>query len=322
MLFKPFILFVYIASLCLLLVGTLSSADGLCRPDDRMNKFGRNNCRKGFCFDYTLVYILAGPLGLAIGQTESVILDHHALVGFTRDDTIAEGRKAVAFFKAQYDIDFDHLTDAQILSGEHLDPGGSGATFAPMVVQTEETLRLYMAATKCGYDFLNIPIHDAAWILQFGNDHPPTSGNVNETVPAESFSVFGSYIIDICGGEYNSHRFCTNILQPKRSRGPLFIRYQSRVFIGPPTAQLSEPFLVVNCDLVSDDLGRGIIRGTLFVDGERDSDQGRSEASNFGGVLGGLIYRLCQSIPTNIPEADPEPPPPAHPQILHGSATE
>ena len=50
--------------------------------------------------------------------------------------------------------------------------------------------------------------------------------------------------------------------------------------------------------------------------------QGRSEASNFGGVLGGLIYRLCQSIPTNIPEADPEPPPPAHPQILHGSATE
>ena len=55
----------------------------------------------------------------------------------------------------------------------------------------------------------------------------------------------------------------------------------------------------------------------------RDHRQGRSEASNFGGVLGGLIYRLCQSIPTNIPEADPEPPPPsAHPQILHGSGTE
>ena len=30
-----------------------------------------------------------------------------------------------------------------------------------------------------------------------------------------------------------------------------------------------------------------------------------------GGVLGGLIYRLCQSIPNNIPEADPEPPPPS-----------
>ena len=143
------------------------------------------------------MFILTGPLGITIGQTESLILDHYAIIGFTPDDTIAEGRKAIAFCKAQYDIGFDHLPDAQILSGEHLDPGGSGATFAPMEVQTEETLRLYMAATKCGYDFLNIPVHDAAWILQFGNDHPPTSGNVNETVPAGSFSVFGSCIIDI-----------------------------------------------------------------------------------------------------------------------------
>ena len=218
------------------------------------------------------MYILAGPFGLALGLTESLILDHYALVGFTRDDTIAEGRKAIAFFKAQYDIDLGSLTDAQILSGEHPDPGGSGATFVPIEVESEETLRLYMVATPCGYDFLNIPFKDVAWRLLFTNDHPPTSGNVNETVPAGSSSVFGSYIIDICGGEYNSHHFCTNILQPKRSRGPLFIRYQTRVFIAPPQPPLTEAPQIINCDLNSEVLGPGVIRGTLFVDGVRDSD--------------------------------------------------
>ena len=37
-----------------------------------------------------------------------------------------------------------------------------------------------------------------------------------------------------------------------------------------------------------------------------DTDRGAARPQ----TLGGLIYRLCQSIPTNIPEADPVPPPP------------
>ena len=237
-----------------------------------MNKFGRNNCRKGFCFDYTLVYILTGPLDFLFGLPESAILDHYARVGFTRDDTIAEGRKAIAFFKAHYDIDFGFLTDDQILSGSHNDLGGSGTTFSPIGVDTEETLRLYMAATKCGYDFLNVLVNDAAWILQFGNDHPPASGNVNETVPAGSSAVFGAYIIDICGGEYNSHRFCTNILQAKRSRGPLIIHYQSRVYVPPPQLPLTTPFLLSDCLLENEDFGPGTLRGLGFLDGLRDTD--------------------------------------------------
>ena len=46
--------------------------------------------------------------------------------------------------------------------------------------------------------------------------------------------------------------------------------------------------------------------------------RGAARPQTWGG--GGLIYRLCQFTPNNIPKADPEPPP--HPQILHGSATE
>ena len=254
----------------LFLALALSLTDGDCRPNDRMNKFGRNNCRDGFCYDYILMFLLTGPLELVTADSEDVLLDHYAVVGYDRDQTIAEGRRAADYFYALYSIDFRGLSDADILTGNHTDLA-SGAVFAPFIVYSEETLRLYMAATKCGFDFLNVPMLDAGWSLAFFQDHPPTTGNVSEIVPAGSFSVFGSYIIDVCGRAHDSHRFCHNILLPKRSRGPVFIKYRTRTVI-PLSPSLSEPAFLVNCDLQNEFFGEGIIRGTVFLTGVRASD--------------------------------------------------
>ena len=94
-----------------------------------------------------------------------MLLEHYRLVRFTRSDVIAEGRRAAAFFKERFGVDFTHLQDEAFLSGSRVNQ--EGVQFRVFQLYTGGRYRLYTASTRYEAQIFNKAISDFGWDIVF-----------------------------------------------------------------------------------------------------------------------------------------------------------
>ena len=117
------------------------------------------------CYDVTLNLVVDGPFALNDVTREEDILLIFSYRQFNRQQVIAEGRKAAAFFKERFGVDFTYLPDSAFLTGKVQNK--DGVEFKPFTVDLAGRFRLYSATTKSGSQLFNKPIHEAGWNVAF-----------------------------------------------------------------------------------------------------------------------------------------------------------
>ena len=123
------------------------------------------------------------------------------------------------------------------------------------------------ASSRYGFDFLNVPVKNAGWMITFNEDYDST-GTYNYTVPAGAFAGYSAWTIDPCP---KWGRFCFTFLK-RRDALPIVLRVRTKTYLQfagplPPTEQV----LLINSDVYSEQFGgAGLARGDIFMTSDPD----------------------------------------------------
>ena len=247
----------------------LVAVDGSGVPHHRLQ--GIDKCKKAFCFEYELLFHNTGKFVFNVGE-DADILGHYRSVGLSRDQTLAEAEDTIQFLLDEYGLNFTAATEDERLGiGPPAVAAGVDVTITPFRIDTDEKFRLVSASSRYGFDFINEPVKDGGWRINFNEEYVST-GRYNYTIPAGSFVPIGSYIIDPCP---KWSRFCFTFLK-RRDALPIIIRFRPRTFVqfGGPSP---EQAILVNLDVFSEQFGgAGIVRGSIFMTDEADGYDLRS----------------------------------------------
>ena len=117
------------------------------------------------CYDVVLNDIGDGPVDLLSISEEQEFLQPYSRHGRMREEVIAEGRKAAAYFRDLYGFDFTSIPDEALLSGRRMNQ--DGIEFRPFRMSPMFRYRLYTATTRAEAQLINMPITEHGWIMNF-----------------------------------------------------------------------------------------------------------------------------------------------------------
>ena len=109
------------------------------------------------------------------------------------EDTIAAGRKAIAFFKSQYGVDFTDIDDMLLLAGNVTRNDGA-VTFMNYMGMPQARYNLVAATNALSATKFNNHISDGGWAVLFNREFL-SMGKVNEMIPAGSVGVYSKFTV-------------------------------------------------------------------------------------------------------------------------------
>ncbi|XP_013394280.1 uncharacterized protein LOC106161797 [Lingula anatina] len=138
------------------------------------------------CYNYVLTLVIDGTVDLSNVQgTRSDILAHQQKAGRSETDAIAEGKRATAWLKNKYGIDFTGIPDEAYIDGTKAVTSEDGAfTFSTFILDPAARYRLVSASKGDKVQFFNTPVSESGKSESFTSVHKPyvTGMEVQDTI--------------------------------------------------------------------------------------------------------------------------------------------
>ncbi|XP_013394306.1 uncharacterized protein LOC106161822 [Lingula anatina] len=124
------------------------------------------------CYNYVLTFVMDGTVdpNNAPG-TRSDFLAHQRLADRSETDAIAEGKRATAWLKNKYGIDFTGIPDEAYIDGTKAVTIEDGAfTFSTYILDPAIKYRLVSASAGDKVQFFNTPVSESGWIVSVNKE--------------------------------------------------------------------------------------------------------------------------------------------------------
>ncbi|XP_013394307.1 uncharacterized protein LOC106161823 [Lingula anatina] len=211
------------------------------------------------CYNYVLTLVIDGTVDLSNVQgTRSDILAHQRLAGRSETDAIAEGKRATAWLKNKYGIDFTGIPDEAYIDGTKAVTSKDGAfTFSTFILDPAARYRLVSASKGDKVQLFNTPVSESGWIVSVNKD-VKASGTFNGLLPEGAKILYGDYVTSLCnhvtGRWFYFRSPCRNIFRKAR----LVIHFESRTFL------TYGDLTIIDAILKERSWGAGLGRGVMF----------------------------------------------------------
>ena len=221
---------------------------------------------------------------------KSISITALCVVSSFPEDVCYEGRRALAFFKRRFGIDFTDVDDQNLLEGRVV---RDGVILEPFNKNPNSFYRVVSATdTRTATRFNNF-ISDAGWSLFFSQGYNST-GSFRGAIPPFSIAVYGDCAFQARPtAELDRNRKGNNTDTLSTSSPVTRLHYEVRNVVYPPNRMTGAR--VFDLLVQNDDLGLGAARGTVIP-----LVQSVAEIDEDTVYAGTSLVTFPESVPHNI----------------------